>query len=913
LKSTFLAAILFLIATTDALAGTITVTSPNGGESWNSCTPKNITWNATATSGYYNIDYSLDNGTTWVGIATSYQTNSGSFSWNLPNVSSVNCLVRVTDAQNVSTSDVSNSVFVINGALIVLSPNGGENFITGTTQNIVYSYLSGVVTNIKIEYTYDAGVTWNIVASATPANGSFPWIIPNTPSASVKVRLTDLNDPSCKMDTSNAPFTITSNLTVLTPNGGESLQAVVGSQGTTVIMNNAPERLNTASFYDDGGLGSNYSNNSYTKTIRPDFPTNKLKVTFQSYSLESGDLLYVYDGLNTNSPLLTTISSSSNTISSFQATNSSGALTFRFASDGDNLQNAGWDVFVTSVGTTTYNITWNIVGTSKYFDIDYSIDNGVNWIRIISNYYSLTGTFPWQVPNTQSTQARVRVRDAKNNSISDLSNNSFTIISATPFFLLTLPNGGESIYPATFYDIVWSSAFAGQNVTLEYSTNNGSSWNPIIPSTPNITETYSWLVPNTPSTQCLVRVKDAANASASDVSNAVFTIKPYSTDGGTNWTQIATNISSACTGNSCTYAWTLPNVLTTQLRVRVSDVADATKTDASDGNMSVTLPPSPVTLLSPNGGETWVTGTTQNITYTYGSGTTQVSLAYSVDNGQNWVTIANNVTANGSYAWVVPNTPSINALVKVTGNQYNGCDYDVSNAVFTIASSVVVTAPNGGESWQAMVGAQGTSINMSNATVVLNTANYYDNGGVAGDYTAVNYIQTFVPDNPLNKLRVYFDSWSLGSRGCCGDRARVVVHDGATVAGATLGVIEGSSTTGVTFTSTDASGALTFEFLQSNYGGSGWKGYVTSVGTATRNITWDIVGTSKRFDLDYSTDGGTGWTRIVSDLPNMTGVYGWQVPNTPSTQARVRVRDAGNNAIVDASDANFTITAASPV
>ncbi len=948
MKKIIFISFLFFCIQALSYAGTITVTSPNGGESWNSCTAKNITWTASSTSGYYNIDYSIDNGLTWVGIATSYQTNAGSFIWNLPNVSSVNCLVRVTDAQSTSTSDISNSVFVINGALIVLSPNGGENFITGTSQNIVYSYISGVVNNIKIDYSHDGGLNWNNVISTTPANGSFPWVIPNTPSSTVKVRLTDLADPTCKMDTSNSPFTITSNLTVLTPNGGETLQATVGSQGSTVIMNNAPERLNTASFYDDGGLGSNYSNNSFTKTLRPDFPTNKLKITFQSYDFETGDILYVYDGLGTSSPLLATLSASSSAITNYQATNISGALTFRFVSDGDNQQRSGWDAFVTSVGSTTYNLSWNIVGTSKFFNIDYSIDNGTNWIRVVSNYYSLTGTFPWQVPNTPTAQARVRVQDAKNNSISDISNNVFTITAASPFFLLTFPDGGESLFPSTFYNITWASAFTGQNASLEYSIDNGSSWTTIISSTPNITESYSWLVPNTPSTQCLVRVKDAANASASDVSNAVFTIRPhitvtapnggesgprcsayniawaaggtsgsykleYSSDGGSSWTQIVTNLSNACTGNSCTYAWTLPNVLTTQLKVRVSDVADATKLDVSDGNMSVTLPPNPVTLLSPNGGETWVTGTTQNITYTYGSGTTSVSLDYSVDNGQNWVSIANNVTANGSYAWVVPNTPSVNALVRVTGNQFNGCDYDISNAVFTIASSVLVTAPNGGESWQAMVGAQGTSINMSNATVVLNTANYYDNGGLSNNYTSVDYVQTLVPDNPLNKLRVYFDSWSFGSRGCCNDRARLVVHNGPTVAGAILGTIEGSSTAGVTITSTDPSGALTFEFLQSTYVGAGWKGYVTSVGTTARNITWNIIGTSKRFDLDYSIDGGTGWTRIVSDLPNTTGIYGWQVPNTPSAQARVRVRDAGNNAIIDASDANFTITAASPV
>ena len=39
-----------------------------------------------------------------------------------------------------------------------------------------------------------------------------------------------------------------------------------------------------------------------------------------------------------------------------------------------------------------------------------------------------------------------------------------------------------------------------------------------------------------------------------------------------------------------------------------------------------------------------------------------------------------------------------------------------------------------------------------------------------------------------------------------------------------------------TYQSTDASGALTFSIVSSGWGGAGWKGYVTSVGTATKDI-----------------------------------------------------------------------------
>ena len=87
------------------------------------------------------------------------------------------------------------------------------------------------------------------------------------------------------------------------------------------------------------------------------------------------------------------------------------------------------------------------------------------------------------------------------------------------------------------------------------------------------------------------------------------------------------------------------------------------------------------------------------------------------------------------------------------------------------------------------------------------------------------------------------------------------------------------------------------------------------MGTPTKNITWDIIGTSQVFDLDYSTDNGNTWHRIVNDYSQTgsTGSYSWQVPNVPTTQALVRVVDNGNGVVVDQSDAPFTITSADPV
>ncbi len=99
---------------------------------------------------------------------------------------------------------------------------------------------------------------------------------------------------------------------------------------------------------------------------------------------------------------------------------------------------------------------------------------------------------------------------------------------------LTSPNGGESWTIGQTYQITWVKNNV-DTVKIEYSTNSGSTWTVISNGYParvttspnpklNALGSYAWLVPNTPSTTCLVRVSDKANASISDVSNAVFTI-----------------------------------------------------------------------------------------------------------------------------------------------------------------------------------------------------------------------------------------------------------------------------------------------------------------------------------------------------------------------------------------------------
>ena len=97
-----------------------------------------------------------------------------------------------------------------------------------------------------------------------------------------------------------------------------------------------------------------------------------------------------------------------------------------------------------------------------------------------------------------------------------------TYTKSTSSISVITPNGGESWQVGSSHNITWTSSGTSGNVRIEYSTNNGSSWTNVIASTPD-DGSYSWTIPNTPSTTCLIRVSDT-DGSPSDVSNSVFSI-----------------------------------------------------------------------------------------------------------------------------------------------------------------------------------------------------------------------------------------------------------------------------------------------------------------------------------------------------------------------------------------------------
>jgi hypothetical protein len=554
-------------------------------------------------------------------------------------------------------------------------------------------------------------------------------ISPATPTATVPVTLSRL--VTTPMLGFSVDFTVSSNASV--PSGGIAEGAFLGASGTPTSFQ--IQNLGGGRYIADGvTLGntpqcgsSALSGTLFTVALNSSAGSGTATVTINSVTLRDCDNA--------------TLPSQIGTAASVDIDNT-GPVVAVVTPNGGESWAAGSSQSVTWTATDASGVTGA--------DLAYSTDNGSNWTSIATGEAN-DGTYTWTVPVTPSTTALVRVTayDGVGNSANDASDAVFSITDATaPVVAVVTPNGGESWAAGSSQAITWTATdnVGVTSIDLAYSTDNGTNWTTIATGEAN-DGTYTWTVPNTPSTTALVRVTayDAAANSTADVSDAVFSITDatapvvavvtpnggeswaagssqaitwtatdnvgvtsialaYSVDNGSNWTTIATG-----EANDGTYTWTVPNTPSTTALVRVTahDAAANSTADVSDAVFSITDATAPVVaVVTPNGGESWVAGSSQSITWTATDniGVTSIDLAYSVDNGTNWTTIATGEANDGTYTWTVPATPSTTALVRVTAyDAAANSTADASDAVFSITDAtapvVAVVTPNGGETW----------------------------------------------------------------------------------------------------------------------------------------------------------------------------------------------------------------------
>jgi len=93
-----------------------------------------------------------------------------------------------------------------------------------------------------------------------------------------------------------------------------------------------------------------------------------------------------------------------------------------------------------------------------------------------------------------------------------------------PSMELLTPNGGESLSSGSELQITWRKEPLVQNVDIELSTDNGSTWAAITPPNSGNAGSYTWLVPNIESEHCLIRISDSCDSGVADQSDSAFEI-----------------------------------------------------------------------------------------------------------------------------------------------------------------------------------------------------------------------------------------------------------------------------------------------------------------------------------------------------------------------------------------------------
>jgi len=211
--------------------GSITITSPNGGEVWDAGSSHDVNWYSSGSVGNVRLEYSVDNGASWI-LFDAVAKNDGNRPWVVPDEDSDQCLVKITSVDNGSIYDTSNTPFTIYGGtpatITLVEPNGGENWASGSGHLINWTY-TGSVSRVDLEYSTDNGATWKTIATGVSNDGSKYWTIPDDASDEAKVRvLSNSNngvfDESDEVFTLGAPYQ-TPTIKVKTPNGGEDWEA----------------------------------------------------------------------------------------------------------------------------------------------------------------------------------------------------------------------------------------------------------------------------------------------------------------------------------------------------------------------------------------------------------------------------------------------------------------------------------------------------------------------------------------------------------------------------------------------------------------------------------------------------------------------------------------------------------------
>ncbi|HNW39411.1 MAG TPA: hypothetical protein PKI44_03175 [Candidatus Omnitrophota bacterium] len=855
------------------IEGKIALIQPNiEGIVWAVGEPKDIIWTPQGTFSYVKIDYSTNgfsDETQTIVEAASYPNSAhgvnGVYAWTVPDVIGDNVKVRVTATNDSGVKAISVYPFEIKGALTLTQPNGGETWYVGeTTRKIMWS-ANGSIPTVKLEYSKNSGGAWNEIIASTPAGkgaGEYAWpSVVDAISNLCLVRVSDTRDATVK-DESNGVFYIKGKLQITVPTGT--------TRWTARSSEHDIEWTRTGSVSDvkityavDGG--------QFTNVI--------------ATSTSGGNLKYRWDNLP-------------NHVSNTYKIKIEDVLDSDVYSTSPDFKIVG-SIVVTKPDSlvkvkvgANYKIEWTMVGDFANVRIEYSPDGGTSYTKQVIESTSASNLFYWwnNIPtDTVSANAKIKVTDA--NDILTLGESAAFKVQG--IFDITSPDlGTEKWIVGSTHDITWTTVGNVPNITLEYSTDGGGTWiaDKIAQNISN-NDIKSWAIPATLSSQARVKISDANDAEAYDISAANFKIRgdlqitaPTSSTEplvvGTTY-NIAWNVTGPVTKVKLQYSvdgaayqdiagatdldaipssfpWTVPDNISSAVKIKIIDNNDPVDTVDESDTFTIT---GKITLSAPVGGETWyVGGSGYAITWSKTGTIPTVKLEYSVG-GAAYQAIqdADNLSGN-SFTWVIPADAVLSSQVKVRASNTNAAKPTLAGTSdsFTIKGRLIITNPVAGAVWDV---AKSKDITWTREGQVGTVNLSYDYGS---GFNAIAGAQGL--DSSLLKY-----SWTIPNN----ISNSVVIRILPTIA--------------AQLDPTDSAAFKIAADISLTYPAGGEVLVVDNPET----IVWTKSGTISQIVLKYDTNAGDdNYPNTIATLPATDLGYTWPVPDAISDTVKIKIEDA---------------------
>lgn len=866
------ASIIFFLYGLIGLSQTITLTSPQGGDTLIGGQTYTITW--TSTGSIPNVDLSyLRNGVIY--SIQSSVPNTGTYSWTVPAgiVASSNGYIRIKNSSS-AYYDQNDNPFQFLAApksITVLYPNSTADTLQSGSANTITWSSTGTVSQVRILYSLNGGQSFSYASFGTSNTGAYTWTPSNhLNSSQLIIKVQDKFDQTVEDISDTTAFLRIGN--TLTINQPQPSNLIIGSTSNiSWTSTGTPIPLVDLAYSKDWGpwtsIASGIANTgSYNWTVPNDSSTNIRLQIKDAANPSISQIVYGYS------------------ISAVPQT-----LTLLNPNGGEILTEG--DSF-----SIQWNHSNNLNGLGLQVLVDYSLDSGITWQN--SGDWSIDdGAFPWIVPlHKISNTCLVKVHIIGLPGIADTSDAIFSIIYGPRAIEISQPNGGEKFAAEYFGGINYKTTGQVDSLDLYYSTNSGNSWTLFTSglSSQLFSNSFTW--PDIQSSNVRLKLKEK-NSSLSDSSDADFTVSKlfltqpyrnsshfkdqssnivwnksmstgdtvslyYSVDSGYSWILIGDSIP-----NSGSYAWLIPDENSEYCRIKIVDNSNPIYRDSTSYNFKIY--PSRFAIVFPNGGEYLDAQTNYSITWNTNSYLSRVNLDYSTDNGSTWSSIGSYISNVGSYSWTSPNITTSDARIRVS-NYWDNTDFDISDSTFNIGlvppKSISLLAPNGTENY---LPGSVQNINWTSLGAIDSVDIYYssDNGSnwnliAAGELNDSTYSWT-IPNTLSSDYLVYVRE--LGNP---------LIAD-----------------------TSDANFEVS-NLLLINYPNGGESFYAGN----SYSISWNQTGVFGQLDLSYSTDSGQTWTLISS---NVTGTnFSWLVPSTLSDDVLVRISDGQSS---DESDQVFSI------